>query len=617
MIVNLNNESINNSVICLFNDDDNVDQAHCVPKRRKIYSKSSNNILDAKKSVVLVDTLSSSSLSSDNSLKQCKIELDEILQRQSKCRMKYDRHGNTLLSSSLEDETNTKKPILSYGSQVFHEDISKKSRPLKIKWASSTEDSSSGYSTTESVKFNDKLSVKFIQKQILLQMKSFPEENKLALNLCIDDVAQKNFNTLEQRTTHLIDTKNKVSKSFTDFFKSQDEILNSSIEMIPSFKLLLKYLANNLVWDVHYCNNTLMCSCPCSELNDEWKSTFMSKDEFCSTSKSIIKKSFRRCKSRQMTSTELKSHLKINSKIDFVHNLIYEFYKNVHCTFLPLKSFSISISNDNESVFSSQNILNNVSTKYYKYLKLSRYINLYYDLVRMVPSMTTRTRKLKMHVFGSTIGPSRSPKYCHKNNICRKKMLPRPMAYCKPGSKAWNYMNQPWFISLVKDIEMFTKEHVDKYAPSCLHMSKIKKTITFIENNIPSCLRICDTIFTQMVLVGEDNISSDMPLHLDKNDLLSCILTLGELKSGGATQYYSGKKIKSNNELLHQIDFHHGQIQIGRYDEIIHGVQSWIGTRLTINFNIKIPLIQHFKEEGSIFYDQYVASGYTDSLIVL
>ena len=120
-----------------------------------------------------------------------------------------------------------------------------------------------------------------------------------------------------------------------------------------------------------------------------------------------------------------------------------------------------------------------------------------------------------------------------------------------------------------------------------------------------------------MVVVGEDQISSDMPLHLDKNDLLSCILTLGELESGGATQYYSGKKIQSSNELLHNVEFNHGQIQIGRYDEIIHGVQSWIGTRLTINFNIKIPLIKHFEEEGSAFYDKYVLSGYRDALIVL
>ena len=69
-------------------------------------------------------------------------------------------------------------------------------------------------------------------------------------------------------------------------------------------------------------------------------------------------------------------------------------------------------------------------------------------------------------------------------------MLPRPMSYCKPGSKAWNYMNQPWFTSLVKDIEMFTKQHVNKHASSCKHYQKIKKTIRYIESNIPNSLNL-------------------------------------------------------------------------------------------------------------------------------
>ena len=79
-------------------------------------------------------------------------------------------------------------------------------------------------------------------------------------------------------------------------------------------------------------------------------------------------------------------------------------------------------------------------------------------------------------------------------------------------------------------------------------------------------------------------------------------------KSGGATQYYSGNKISNNNTLLHQVEFEHGQIQIGQYNQIIHGVQLWVGTRLTMNFNIKIPIIQHFEKEGSAFYDKYVLS---------
>ena len=178
-------------------------------------------------------------------------------------------------------------------------------------------------------------------------------------------------------------------------------------------------------------------------------------------------------------------------------------------------------------------------------------------------------------------------------------------------------MNQPWFGTLVKDMEMFTTQHVTKFARNCSHMEKGKRTFKYIEDNIPNSLRICNTIFTQMVLVGETNMSYDMPLHLDKQDLLSCILALGDVESSGATQYYSGRKVNYNNKLLHEIEFVPGQIQIGQYDQIVHGVQSWVGIRLTINLNIRIPLILNFEPEGSAFYDRYVSSGYKNTSIVL
>ena len=558
-----------------------------------------------------VDTLTSSSLSDDNTLKQCKIKLDEILHRQPKSRMKYDRDGNTL-SISSSDDGNTNKSLSSDDKLLSHQC---EHRPLKIQWTTSSEESSS--STLSVVKFNSNLSENFIRKEILFQIKTFPEATQKELHLCIDDVTQKIFKSIDKRSAYLAATKKRLSTSLIEYFASDDGKLNAyQIEMIPSFKLLLKYLANNLVWDIFYHNDTLVCSCPCSQFHNNWKSTFMLKKEFCSKNKPLIKQAFR-CKSRQLSPSELKAHLKVNSRLDIIHKLVYDFYQNAHCTFLPLESFVIRVENHDQKHFSLQNMLHDVTTKYYKHIKLSRYINLYYDLVKMVPSMTTPKRKLKMYIFGSTIGPSRSPKYCHKNNIEHQKMLPRPMSYCKPGSKAWNYMNQPWFCSLVKDMEMFTMQHVTKFASNCSNMNLILRRIKYIEDNIPSSLRICGTIFTQMVLVGENNISSDMPLHLDKQDLLSCILTLGDVKSGGATQYYSGDKVNNNNKLLHEIEFVHGRIQIGQYDKIVHGVQSWIGTRLTVNLNIKIPLIQHFEMEGSSFYDKYVSSGYKDTLIVL
>lgn len=133
MIVDLNNNSTNGSVICLDNMNVNVNQSHYITIKRKIVSNAYNKVLKHKRSILRVDSSSSSSLSSDNPLKQCKLQLDHVLQAQSLFRMKYDRDGNTLFSSSLEDDTNTKKSLSSYGSRVFHEDESKKYKPWKIK----------------------------------------------------------------------------------------------------------------------------------------------------------------------------------------------------------------------------------------------------------------------------------------------------------------------------------------------------------------------------------------------------------------------------------------------------------------------------------------------------
>ena len=272
-MIDRNINHTHDSVICLCTTDKSGKELHCVKKKRKVVSKAHNNV---RKPIIEVDTLSSSSLSSDNSLKQCKLQLNHVLQAQSKYRMKFDRDGNTLLSASSEDDSNNTKSLPSYGSKIFDHE---KSKPLQVQWTTSSEDSSSASKSTVSVvKYNPAVSVKFIRKQMLLQMKSFPSEYKGTLNKCLDDVSKNIFDTLQQRARNLAITKTNVSKHLKEFMEKEDDTLDSSTKkMIPSLKLFMKYLANNLVWDIHYYDNTLMCSCPCSNLNDAWKLTFMKK----------------------------------------------------------------------------------------------------------------------------------------------------------------------------------------------------------------------------------------------------------------------------------------------------------------------------------------------------
>ena len=135
-----------------------------------------NNVLDSLESTKKeVNTLTSSSLSDDNTLKECKIQLDEILQRQPKTRLKYDRDWHTLSSSSSE-EKNTNKSLSSDDEQLSHE---REKLPLMIQWTTSTEESSysakdsSLSSTLHVVKFNSNLSENFVRNEILFQMKTF------------------------------------------------------------------------------------------------------------------------------------------------------------------------------------------------------------------------------------------------------------------------------------------------------------------------------------------------------------------------------------------------------------------------------------------------------------
>ena len=108
-----------------------------------------------------------------------------------------------------------------------------------------------------------------------------------------------------------------------------------------------------------------------------------------------------------------------------------------------------------------------------------------------------------------------------------------------------------------------------------------------------------------------------MEKHIDEKDMITAFLTLGNPTEGGKTRYYSGSKVSSTNRILHSVKFAHGQLQIGQLNEIIHDVEPWLGTRLTLNFNVKSDIISHFREYGYKFYETYEKSDYKSKLIFL
>ena len=64
-----------------------------------------------------------------------------------------------------------------------------------------------------------------------------------------------------------------------------------------------------------------------------------------------------------------------------------------------------------------------------------------------------------------------------------------------------------------------------------------------MQKNIPSSLRICDSFFTQMIILSDDEKEREQKIriHIDSDDYVNAILTLGDIsEKDGNTIYYNG-----------------------------------------------------------------------------
>ena len=115
--------------------------------------------------------------------------------------------------------------------------------------------------------------------------------------------------------------------------------------------------------------------------------------------------------------------------------------------------------------------------------------------------------------------------------------------------------------------------------------------------------------FLQYVIFG-DTVSSNhtgIHPHKDDKDVIFCIITLSAISEGGATVYYKGLKEKQPGDKDISIPFEHGRIQFGSFSKVVHGVDKWVGNKITLNFNIKE---QNFRTFGDRYYKQWVESNY-------
>ena len=116
-------------------------------------------------------------------------------------------------------------------------------------------------------------------------------------------------------------------------------------------------------------------------------------------------------------------------------------------------------------------------------------------------SIKTKKRNMQMYQYGGTIGSSQCPFFQDSNNG-HNQMLPRPVISCRPGKYGHRLMTSClWFRSLVADVQditmTFLKEDTSVRSKEVLEITK--KCLQFM----PPSLRICDSIFNSMIVVGD------------------------------------------------------------------------------------------------------------------
>ena len=141
-------------------------------------------------------------------------------------------------------------------------------------------------------------------------------------------------------------------------------------------------------------------------------------------------------------------------------------------------------------------------------------------------------------------------------------------------------------------------------------MKLVIDSMNFSEEVIPQSLRLCNTFFTQMVIVGKCNeINNGIPSHSDEDDLISCIITLGSPNNGNDTDYYDGinNNIFMDKNIL--VPFKHRQLQIVITKSIIACVH---GMAIEWYWNlIWKKIVDHFQLYGMKYYKKYQKEGFS------
>ena len=117
------------------------------------------------------------------------------------------------------------------------------------------------------------------------------------------------------------------------------------------------------------------------------------------------------------------------------------------------------------------------------------------------------------------------------------------------------------------------------------------------------------------ILDTSEHGSPGIPIHYDELDLFTALLHLGNASNGGSTKYFDGNTVSNIGNVTKTIDFQHGRIQIGFFNQVLHSADKWEGKRITINSNIKNNVFDFFKKYGMQYYHQYEEQNYPTKFV--
>ena len=161
-------------------------------------------------------------------------------------------------------------------------------------------------------------------------------------------------------------------------------------------------------------------------------------------------------------------------------------------------------------------------------------------------------------------------------------MLPRPVVLSLPGRLGYQMMrNNIWLKELCQDISQLCLNHLQHN-----NNEDSRHIIILLEvakQKIPTSLRICNTLFTQMVIVGWLDDYRVNGNHIDQEDLISCILTIGDNNIQGEKHStlmimdHYRKKLHFNME-IYKLDImtkYYMEKQNGKMEEESLSISMW------------------------------------------